>query len=197
MNQSMQISGEESVREREKWLADVRAHIAMASVSNSALMQQSGKGRVSRSQIFLLTEMSLSGMAAICEDDFYEFLNRKTESLSSQLLRIDDDQPNWGAARKIINIYLRLCAMNKDLHPGFGMSNVEPMLEVPLDNHTVSKISEIAGIEFTPKFQIKNLGPTLNSIIQFEAKKIADKHGLFRYELDVLYWNNKKIAQQI
>jgi hypothetical protein len=183
-------------RKRESWLADVRAHLAMASVSNSALMHQSGKGRVIKSQMFLLDEMQLSGLTTMGEREFYRFLDDKTDVLSGQLLREDDGQPNWGAARKIINIFLRLCAMNKDLNPAYGLSSLEPFLEVPLDNHIVSKIVESKGAEFKSPFQIKTLTRELSSAIQLEAKGIAERKGLFRYELDVIYWNSKKISRQ-
>jgi len=185
-----------SVGKRGTWLADVRSHLAMASVSNSALMNQSGKGRVIKSQMFLLEEMPLSGLSTMGEHELYEFLDAKTKTLSGQLLRTDDGQPNWGAARKIINIFLRLCAMNKDLNPAYGLSNVEPFLEVPLDTHIVSKIIKSRGGEFDSPFKIKTLTKGLSSTIQLAAKEIAEQRGLFRYELDVIYWNSKKISRQ-
>lgn len=179
---------------RESWLADVRSHLALASVTNSTLMMQSTKGRVGRAQQFLLTEVPLDGLSNLNEADFLKFLNQTTDALSLKLLRIEDSQPNWGAARKVLNIYLRLCTMNKDLHPAFKLSNLEPFLEVPLDNHVIGKIDAAIKTGYASKFAIKNLTLEFNTEIQASALKIADEQGLYRYELDALYWNAKKLA---
>ncbi|NOU41423.1 MAG: hypothetical protein HOO85_09170 [Methylotenera sp.] len=180
--------------QRENWPDAVRLHLAIASVGNSTLMMQSGKGRVARAQKFLISEMSLKGLTGMNELAFAEFLNKKTEALSLKLLKPEDDQPNWGAARKVINIFLRLCAMNKDLHLTFNLASIEQFLEVPLDSQIVAKVDEKTGSKYAPKFRIKNLNPQLNQKIQDAAMLLANMENLNRYELDVLYWNSQKHA---
>jgi len=176
------------------WIEKVRGHLAIASVGNTTLMMQSGKGRVSRSQQFLITKMQLDHISDLDESEFKEYLNKKTNALSKQLLRPDNLQPNWGAARKVINIYLRQCSMNKDLNKYFSLNKVEPFLEVPLDNHVVKKIDEKSKTKYSKTFRIKTLKKTENGKIQTLASNLASNESLHRYELDVLYWNHKKLG---
>ena len=176
---------------RPNWTNDVRLHLALASVGNSTLMMQSGVGRVQRATGFLAESLSLSALSGLDEARFLKFLDQKTGELASLLPRPDTQAPNWGAARKVLNIYLRLCAMNKDLNPAFGLSVVEPLLEVPLDGQVVSKIDECTGSKFARDFTIKDLAEDMSADIQAAAKVFAAAKGLHRYELDVVFWNVK------
>ncbi|MBL7188519.1 MAG: hypothetical protein ISS70_19510 [Phycisphaerae bacterium] len=179
---------------RTTWANDVRLHLALASVGNSTLMKQSGKGRVNRARLFLANEVPIASVSAFDKSAFSTFLDQKTIGLSRQLPRPDDGRPNWGAARKVISIFLRMCAMNKDLHTAFNLATVEPLLEVPLDNQIVAKIDQESGSHFSKNFKIKYLSPDLNSDIQGAALRLASRERIYRYELDVLYWNAATLA---
>lgn len=176
-----------------EWVNHLRKHLAVASVGNSTLMKQSGKERVVRAQRFLIRSMKLDKLATFDETKFKSFLSAKTRALSKELPRPVDLTPNWGAARKVINIYLRLCAMNKDINDYYELSSIEPYLEVPLDNHIVEKIDEELDTEYLKYFKIITLSATENRKLQNCASQLALEKGLYRYELDVLYWNSKKI----
>ena len=178
---------------KSEWIEHIRRHLAVASVGNSTLMSQAGQGRVERAQQFLIQQVQLNSLANIDNAKFNKYLSAKTRSLANQLLRPTDNTPNWGAARKVINIFLRLCSMNKDLNPHFQLSNIEPYLELPLDNQIVSRIDEEAKTNFRKSFKIRELKATENEKIQCVASGIAKKKGLLRYELDVLFWNSGRM----
>lgn len=158
-------------------------------------MHQSGKGRNKLAQKYLLKNVPLIGLSDLNDREFTKFLNRKTNDLSKKLLKPDGTEPNWGAARKVLNIYLRLCAMNKDISTFHNLKNIESYLEVPLDNHIVKEIDNHAKTKFSSQFTIINLSQKVSNDIQSEAKNIATNKGIHRYELDVLFWNSKKIEE--
>lgn len=173
-----------------EWLESVREHLAMASVGSSTLRSQVNAGGAELARNFLKKEILLINLEGINEGDFLEFLNRKTKSLSKNLLRPDNGQPNFGAARKVLNIFLRHCAMNKDLHRAFKLDTVEQFLEVPLDSYVVKGIDRDSNSNFARSFSIRNLTPKLNADIQSAAMEIAHRRKLHRYELDVLFWGH-------
>ena len=175
------------------WVEDIRKHLAIASVGSTTLMMQAGKGRVSRAQLFLIKKMPLNNISNLSASEFNKYLNSKTIALSKLLLRPDNHQPNWGAARKVLNIYFRLCSMNKDLNTHFHLNKIEPYLEVPLDNHIVEKISSESKIKYSKTFKIKTLIKSENKKYQDLAAILASSTRLHRYELDILYWNHKKL----
>ena len=174
---------------RTNWAENVRLHLAIASVGNSTLMMQSGVGRIDRARSFLQDEMRLNDFSTLSEADFVTLLDEKTHRLAAHLPRPRDDVPNWGAARKVLNIYLRLCAMNKDVNQAFGLGQIEPFLELPLDRDAVKGLDRHAGTQFRKEFRIKSLTLEQNSELQKIASQVATEKGVHRYELDVLYWN--------
>ncbi|MDD2763925.1 MAG: hypothetical protein PHE83_08145 [Opitutaceae bacterium] len=175
---------------RTTWPEKVRKHLAIASVGGSTLMMQSGKDRGKNARAFLLANVPLTGLSAMDEAAFLTFLDQRTTELARILPRPDDNLPNWGAARKVLNIYLRLCAMNKDTHRTFNLAVAEPFLEVPLDNDVVEGIDQRWGTRFKRTFKIKTLTPQFSAEIQAAAKRLAATESLYRYELDVLFWRD-------
>lgn len=83
--------------------------------------------------------------------------------------------------------------MNKDLNPHFRLGNVEPFLKIPLDNQIVKKINDEANTHFRKTFTIRGLERKDSNRIQGVAARIAKIHRLYRYELDVLFWNSTKL----
>src|SRR5882724_67317 len=171
--------------ERAKWLEAIRVHLAMASVGGSTLRSQVKPGGVQAARKFL-KNFPIKNLANLNEKKFSKLLNQKTTALSKNLLRPDNNEPNFGAARKVLNIFLRHCAMNKDLHRKFKLKAVDKFLEVPLDSYVVKGIDK----NFARGFKIKTLTPYCNSVLQEAAMKIARRKKLHRYELDVLFWGH-------
>ena len=173
------------------WLEAVRMHLAVVSVGASTLRMQSNEGGVGRAREFLKKSVSLEGLADLGSVGFGKLLDGKTVSLAKQLPRRGDQRPNWGAARKVMNIFLRSCAMNRDLFRAYRLSRVEPFLEVPLDRQIVAGIDRDGGQSFSREFTIRDLDRRTSQKIQDAAMDVAKGKGLFRYQLDVLYWNTE------
>lgn len=178
---------------KSEWAELLRKHYAIASVGSSTLMHQSDKGRNKRSQNYLLNNFPLENLYLLDEKDFLCLLDTKTDELSLQLPKPSDGTPNWGAARKVLNIYIRLCSMNKDVYPFYKLHKIESYFEVPLDNHIVEKIDELSGSIFHKNFKIIDLTKPKSDSIQISAAEIAAQKGVYRYELDTLFWNYKKL----
>jgi hypothetical protein len=177
-----------------KWAESLRKHYAVASVGSSTLMHQSGKGRNERAQNYLLNNFPLEGISSQDNKSFLKLLDKKTTELSRELPKPKDKSPNWGASRKVLNIYLRLCAMNKDVNSFYKLKNIESYLEVPLDNHIVKEIDKYSKTtNFASSFTIRDLIKKESDTIQNKAILIALSKDIHRYELDVLFWNYKKI----
>jgi hypothetical protein len=178
------------INRKTDWPEIVRTHLAKASVGGSTLRGQCPGGGVRLARDFLIRNVPITNLKNMKATEFLNFLNTKTSALSKKLKHPDTKRPNFGAARKVINIFIRLCAMNKDLHREFKLANVEPFLEVPLDSHVVDKIRENnpTNIALPARFTIRDLIPDNSSAIQEVAMQIAKAHNLHRYELDVLYW---------
>jgi hypothetical protein len=155
-------------------------------------MSQSGKNRVERARSFLLQRVPLDGISALGKERFARFLDEQTRALSKELPKPGNGVPNWGAARKVLNIYLRMCAMNKDFHPAFNLESLEPYLEVPLDRQIVKWLDAKTGAARSKTFRIRDLQPDLSAEIQESAIDVATGEQCHRYELDVLYWNQAR-----
>jgi hypothetical protein len=177
------------------WIEKLRKHYCIASVGNSTLMHQSGQGRNNAAQQFLLNEFPLIGLATLDERKFHALLDTRTSLLADRLPTPNSNVPNWGAARKVINIYLRLCAMNKDIHQHCALGSIESYFEVPLDNHIVARIDHYAKTKYKEQFKIKNLTKEVSDEIQETASGLATSFNLKRYELDILFWNHKKFGE--
>lgn len=173
----------------DEWLEAVRRHLAVSSVGSSTLRMQSGEGCVDRARSFLRRRVPVDGLRDLGADEFAKFLDSKTVALARELPRLQDKKPNWGAARKVLNIFLRSCAMNRDLHHAYRLAHVEPLLEVPLDGQIVAAIDAAGGYCFAANFRIRGLDRRASLEIQDAAMELAKNKGLFRYQLDVLYWN--------
>ena len=191
----MFVDWKEKAMNQNEWVEHLRKHYAIASVGGSTLMHQSGKGRNFRTQQYLINNLSFEDIASLDKTGFQTFLDNKTTELSRELPKPDNGRPNWGAARKVLNIFLRQCAMNKDINSFFELNRIEGYLEVPLDNHIVEKIDENADTSFAPNFKIRDLTKKVSDEIQKKASDIATEKEVNRYELDVLFWNHMKLAE--
>lgn len=190
-----ETGNEENRIAQSEWVKYLRKHLCIASVGSSTVMSQSGKGRVKKPREYLLRNFDLGGICNLDEVAFQKLIDEKTESLSKELLKPDGKTPNWGASRKIINIYLRLCAMNKDINRYYNLSEIEKYLEIPLDSETVKRIKKESKLKTLPKnFTIKGLTKNDSDKFQEAARNIAIEKRLHRYELDILFWNSEKIG---
>lgn len=176
-----------------EWAEKLRKHFCIACIGGSTLRGQSTKGKNDRCRAFLKNTFLLEDLSKLNEKVFLKHIDSKTIELSQELPKPDCKPPNWGAARKAINIYLRLCVMNKDINSFYNLSSIEEYLEVPLDSETVRGIKKESKANLPSKFTIRNLAKTESDKFQEAARKVAKKKKIHRYELDVVLWNSEKL----
>lgn len=175
---------------RDEWNECVRQHIALVAVGSSTLRRQVKEGGVEKARKFLKDWLYLHGLEFLDRDAYCGLLDEWTHALSKKLLKPHSRKGNWGAARKVLNIYLRMCAMNKDLHRAFNLKRIEPFLEVPLDSQVVKKIDEANHTNDSRGFRLMGLTRKASGLWQERAERIASGPEVrrYRYELDVMFW---------
>lgn len=99
----------------------------------------------------------------------------------------------WGSARKFINIFLRNCAYNKYICEKYRLEKLEPWMEVPLDSHVARGLKQDFDGKLPRWINIIDLTPDVSTTWQNAAQIIADRKGIYRVHLDVLYWNGNKL----
>lgn len=182
--------------EEKEWINHIIRYVVNISVGPSTLRGQSAKGKNHIARKYL-RKMSLSELSKIkSQKSFNELLTQHTESLSGKLPISKKNYSNWGAARKVINIYLIQCVLNRHLYEHYKLKSIEKFMEVPLDSHTFNHIKKKSkNLDASQSFRIINLTPELNKIIQLAARVIAnDEYKCYRYKLDPIFWrkNSKK-----
>jgi hypothetical protein len=97
---------------------------------------------------------------------------------------------NWGAPRKILNIFLREAVHQTDLCHYYDLSRLRSWLEVPLDS-SVAHHLEINPVH--PQWRgVKWLDAALNAQYQTQASLRAARLGLLRVHLDYLWYRARR-----
>jgi hypothetical protein len=100
--------------------------------------------------------------------------------------------PNWGAARKAINIVLRDHLYNRFLCDYYGMASIEEWLEVPLDRDVTNGLLKDYSESLPIWSSIKKLNPIDSREFQIAAKIVASEmYNISRVHLDLIYWRAK------
>lgn len=177
---------------KNEWIECLRKHFAVSCIGNSTLRSQVKSGGNDIARQFLMDNFPLDPLKNMNEVEFQTMLDQKTVLLSQKLIKPNSKEGNWGAARKVINIYLRLCSMNKDVNNYHKLDKIEDYLEIPLDSHVVKEIDKLSKTTHSKNFKIITLENSESVELQKLAKTNATQKALKRYELDILFWNAKK-----
>ena len=103
---------------------------------------------------------------------------------------------HWGAARKILNIFLRGVFYNKFLCEYYKLDCVEPWLELPLDSHVAKGLRSEKNGKLLPRWTtVIGLNHEINKKYQEFATLVAKKKGTNRVHLDIEYWRSNFINQ--
>lgn len=99
---------------------------------------------------------------------------------------------HWGAARKFLNIFLRNVVYNRYLCDEFGLEQIVPWLEIPLDSHVASGLRAERGGTRLPRWKtVIGLKPEVSRLYQDFAADVAARKGCERVHLDLLYWRRQ------
>jgi len=176
----------------QKYIDYLQKRIAESAVGASTLRNQGAPGVVEVARSYL-KKIKLKNLSNIKDEvEYVRFLNRHTGKLKNKFH--GGAKGNWGAARKALNIFFRDVAYSIVLTEWYGIEQIMPWLEVPLDNDVIKGIKKDKGKAIKlPKWNsIRKLEEHGSREFQKEAKNIGDREGLYRVHLDLKYWRAKK-----
>lgn len=169
-------------------LTRMQRHVAQLAANGSSLRNQGAAGVVDAARQFLAT-LDLASFVAGDERSFAAALDRATEDLRRGF---PEGARNWGAARKVLNLFLRDCLYHTYLARAYGLDRLRFWLEVPLDSQVAAALRKKAERGHLPPWpQIKRLTRETSGLYQTEATERAKTLGVARVDLDLWFWNPK------
>lgn len=142
-----------------------------------------GSLKALREHLATLTLRDLRSFAVSDEAVFRERLDYYT----IQLEKVLPVRPNWGAARKVLNIYLRNALYNHYIRDSIPLELCESFLEVPLDRLVGTALRRHADGADLPRWKnLSCLNPQSSNQFQAVASIIATRRGLKRVHLDLI-----------
>jgi len=126
-----------------------------------------------------------------------EGFNLKLDNLTRQLMKQfpATARKNWGAARKVLNLFLRDALYDQHLCEQYHLHEIEPHLELPLDGNVTKELRKRdKNGELPRRFKIKALTSNTSKRYQDFANKVANrgKYPCPRVHLDLLFWRREK-----
>ncbi|MFN8755231.1 MAG: hypothetical protein ACK5YB_06740 [Burkholderiales bacterium] len=135
-------------------------------------------------------DFDLNRLTVRSHDAFRFVLDKGTEELVAAMPR---GARHWGSARKFLNIFFRDCVYNTYLNQHFGLSRIEPWLEVPLDSHVGKQLRGEQEGGSLPRWKtVIGLQPDQSRAFQEVAQQVAARKGVARVHLDLWYWRSDK-----
>jgi len=168
-----------------KTIGYLKRRTAELAIGHSTLRNQGAPGVAAAARQFLAS-MDLRCFSVASEKTFFKSLDRMTQELV-QALPVGTQ--NWGAARKALNIFLRDCVYDRFLCEHFGLAQIHPWLELPLDNYTAVGLGTTSLGSDLPKWDaIKRLKEKDSAEYQQVARQVASRIGCNRVDLDIYLW---------
>ena len=181
-------------------IEDVQRRVANTSIGASTLRSQGVDAK--KAKEFLWQELNLNKLKKLPKKDFKDWLDKETKLLMSEFKRKPDDKNNWGAARKVINIFLENAFYNRFLSEEYNLQRLEDILEVPLDGNVAEGLRK----DWETYLKEHKMGPDLHKLPEWTtikgleeedsdefqtcAHKVARSQPNYRYRiyLDLKYW---------
>ena len=163
----------------------LQRQVAQLTANGSSLRNQGAPGVVAAARKGL-ADMNLLQLPRAGSEDFTRHLDDITQKL---LCSFPAGARNWGAARKVLNLFLRDCLYNFYLRDWYGLAVCEPYLEVPLDSYVSDGLRRTARGDDLPEWcGVKHVTSKVNALYQEIASEEADRLGTERVHLDLRYW---------
>ncbi len=177
-----------------KMLSLLQTRVGRTAVGASTARSMGPVGTIGAARQFLQT-FDLRAVKANTSSAYRRCLDAATDDLIAAL---PADGRHWGSARKFFNIFIRNCAYNRFLCEAYRLDKVEPWMEVPLDSH-VAKGLKIAAADYgaaAPRWStVIGLKPEVSDRWQTIAQSVAERNGIYRVHLDVVYWNGAHLRK--
>jgi hypothetical protein len=165
---------------------------AMLAVGRSTVRNQGGPGIVAACRRYLRS-LDLNEFRVDTEEEFREV--REAHALALKQRFPAGAKTNWGAARKVMNIFLRDVLYSRPLCNEYKLSRLEPWLELPLDRDAYRGVCRDSGgeLKVTQWPRIKRLTPEFSDKVQQIAWRVAKAAKTQRVHLDVKYWRKGQL----
>jgi hypothetical protein len=170
-------------------LDKVKRYLAHAGITQSAVrLGPSSKGvlGMNRTASNFCAEIKLDQLPS--PDEYCGTLDQWTEELRQ---RFPTGGQFWGTARKCINIFMRDAFYNFYLRDAYSLARFERVLEIPLDGDVAKGLlreNEASLFGLQRWDAIIRVTRDENEKYQRLAAKVADRCGVARVHLDLLYW---------
>jgi len=126
-----------AVLTEDSFIPRMQKHVAGVSANSSSMRKAGAKGAVSAARKFL----ARLRLDQFTPENFDERRDTETEALRRALPR---RARHWGLARKVLNIFLRDACYNRFLFAHFRLSQIEELLETPLDGNAHDGLREFS-----------------------------------------------------
>ena len=137
-----------------------------------------------------LARLDLTRFGTDSEADFRQELNRVTLKLQREF---PGKGKNWGAARKVLNIFLHNAFYNHYLRRHYRLAASEKYYEVPLDSAVTKGLRWRAPRGHLPAWRgLKHLTLQENHEFQKFASSVAASLGTSRVHLDAVLWPEQR-----
>jgi hypothetical protein len=173
---------------KKEFLKHIQNRVAETCVGASSLRNQGASG-VLKAVREHFAKMPLDKFVVSTEERFLDALNNETDKLR---LLLPPSAQNWGTARKAINLFLRDALYNQYLSKHYGLDRIETFLEIPLDGDVAGALHNLKDDDLPRWKSIKSLGENDSNLYQAKARRYAQKLGVNRVHLDLIWWRAKK-----
>jgi hypothetical protein len=162
-----------------------KRHVAQLAANGSSLRNQGAPGVVEAARGFL-EALDLRRFVTVGPAGFAHLLDTATAGLCASFPK---RARNWGAARKVLNLFLRDCLYNTYLEKAYGLLRLRPLLEVPLDRQVADGLRDNNVEKALPRWPgLKRVTQAQNSEYQRAAAAKAKSLGVARVDVDLWYW---------
>jgi hypothetical protein len=171
---------------KEKLLRQMQNFVATSCVGASAMRNQGGSGLLKEARTFFKA-LNLSAIPKR-KRPFDSWLDRQTKKLR---LKFPKRSQKFAVARKALNLFLRSAAYNTTLNKGYALTQLLPLLEVPLDSYVHSHLK--AHYQHLPSrwARLKHLSEDTHATYQDAAQKLAREWHVDRVDLDVFFYREE------
>lgn len=163
----------------------LQRHVAQLAANGSSLRNQGAPGVVAAARR-RLADFNLLRLPRNGSDDFTRHLDQETLQLVECF---PEGARNWGAARKVLNLFLRDCLYNFYLRDWHGLGVLEGHFEVPLDSYVAEALHQAPRGDDLPVWRgVKYVNREENALYQEIASEVAEEFGTERVHLDLRFW---------
>jgi len=164
----------------------MQIHLARMAANGSSLRNQGAPGVVDAARRYL-GSIDLRDLVVGSRAELSQVLDRHTEALVESFPK---GAKNWGAARKVLNLFFRDCLYNTYLDRHFGLMKVRYLLEIPLDRYVAIGLRKDELGSDLPRWKaIKRVTRSENARYQDTALQVAEREDVARVDIDMWYWH--------